>query len=190
MLKCRTAMMNLQRLKSIRRYLTKETAKVLVLGLVLSHLDYSNAIFVGLPDKDIKAMQRVQNAAAKMVLLKTKYDSSTDALKSLHWLPIKYRVDHKMLTLVYKCLHDKALDYLKNLLMVIGDSERSMRLNSQYMRLLIPKTTKKMFAARSFSVKGAELWNNLPTSFKISSSVDDFKAKLKMFLFTKAYMDN
>ena len=99
-------------------------------------------------------MQRVQNAAAKMVLLKTKYDSSTDALKSLHWLPIKYRVDHKVLTLVYKCLHDKAPDYLKNLLTVIGDSERSMRSNSQYMRLLIPKTTKKMFAARLFSVKG------------------------------------
>ena len=190
MLKCRTAMMNLQRLKLIRKYLTEETAKVLVLGIVLSHLEYSNAIFVGLPDKDIKAMQRVQNAAAKMVLLKTKYDSSTDALKRFHWLPIRYRVDHKMLTLVYKWLHDKALDYLKNLLTVIGDSERSMRLNSQYMRLLIPKTTKKTFAARSFSVKGAEMWNNLPNSVKISSSVNDFKAKLKMFLFTKAYMDN
>ena len=190
MLKCRTAMMNLQRLKLIRNYLTEETAKVLVLGLVLSHLDYLNTIFVGLPDKDIKAMQRVQNAAAKMVLLKTKYDSSTDALKRLHWLPIRYHVDHKMLTLVYKCLHDKAPDYLKNLLTVIGDSERSMRSNSQYMRLLIPKTTKKTFAARSFSVKGAELWNNLPNSVKISSSVNDFKAKLKMFLFTKAYTDN
>ena len=180
MLKRRTAMMNLQRLKLIRKYQTEETAKVLVLGLVLSHLDYSNAIFVGLSDKDIKAMQRVQNAAAKMVWLKTKYDSSTDALKRLHWLPIRYRVDHKMLT----------LDYLKNLLTVIGDSERSMRLNSQYVRLLIPKTTKKTFAARSFSVKGAELWNKLPNSVKISSSVNDFRAKLKMFLFTKAYMDN
>ena len=190
MLKCRTAMMNLQRLKLIRKYLTEETAKVLELGLVLSHMDYSNAIFIGLPDKDTKAMQRVQNAAAKMVLLKTKYDSSTDALKRLHWLPIRYHVDHKMLTLVYKCLHDKAPDYLKNLLMVIGDSERSMRSNSQYMRLLIPKTTKKTFAARSFSVKGAELWNNLPNSVKISSSVNDFKAKLKMFLFTKAYTDH
>ena len=135
-------------------------------------------------------MQRVQNAAVKMVLLKTKYDSSTDALKSLHWLPIRYHVDHKMLTLVYKCLHNKAPDYLKNLLTVIGDSERSMRSNSQYMRLLIPKTTKKTFTARSFSVKGAELWNKLPNSVKISSSVDDFRAKLKTFLFTKAYMDN
>ena len=113
-----------------------------------------------------------------------------DALKWLLWLPIRYHVDHKMLTLVYKCLHDKAPDYLKNLLTVIGDSERSMRLNSQYMRLLIPKTTKEMFAARSFSVKGAELWNNLPNSVKISSSVNDFKAKLKTFLFTKAYTDS
>ena len=70
MLKCRTAMMNLQRLKLIRKYLTEETAKVLVLGPVLSHLDYSNAIFVGLKDKDIKAMQRVQNAAAKIGIVK------------------------------------------------------------------------------------------------------------------------
>ena len=63
--------------------------------------------------------------------------------------------------------------------MVIGDSERSMRSNSKYMRLLIPKNTKKMFAARSFSVKGAELWNNLPNSVKISRVLMTLKQNSK-----------
>ena len=42
--KCRTAVLNLQRLKMIRSCLTIETCKTLVQGLVLSHLYYANAV--------------------------------------------------------------------------------------------------------------------------------------------------
>ena len=45
--KCRTAMMNLQRIKVLHPSLTWEAAHVLIRGLVTSHLDYCNAIFAG-----------------------------------------------------------------------------------------------------------------------------------------------
>ena len=80
----------------------------MVFGLVTSHLDYANALYIGLPDCDIAKLQQVQNAAAKLVLNKTKYDSATEALKELHWLPIRCRVIHKLLTLVYKALKGNA----------------------------------------------------------------------------------
>ena len=51
-------------------------------ALVVSHLDYSNGIFIGLPKKAIKKMQRIQNMAAKVTIQKSKYDSSTEALKT------------------------------------------------------------------------------------------------------------
>ena len=38
--KCKTAMWNIQRIKSIRNMLTKDACETLILGLVLSHLDY------------------------------------------------------------------------------------------------------------------------------------------------------
>ena len=106
--KCRTAMMNLHKIKFLHPSLTQESAHVLVRGLVTSHLDYCNAIFAGLPKVLLQILQKVQNIAAKLVLGYNKYDSSTVALQTLHWLPVKKRIDLKILTLVHKCLPGQA----------------------------------------------------------------------------------
>ena len=66
--KCRTTMMNLQKIKLLCPSLTQESAHVLIRGLVTSHLDYCNAIFAGLPKVLLKILQKVQNIAAKLVL--------------------------------------------------------------------------------------------------------------------------
>lgn len=67
-LKCRAAMWNIQRIKLIRHILTPDTCETLVLGTVISHLDYANTLYLGLPQCDIKRLQRVQNIAPKLVL--------------------------------------------------------------------------------------------------------------------------
>ena len=94
-MKCRVAMLNLQRIKMIQKYLTKDVANTLALSLVISHLDYCNAILVGLPDTDISHLQRIQNICAKTVLGQDKYESSTRCLHDLHWLPIQKRIQYK-----------------------------------------------------------------------------------------------
>ena len=58
--------------------------QTLVLEIVMSHLDYSNTIFSGLPEKDLANLQRIQNAGAKLVLQKSKSDSATECLHALH----------------------------------------------------------------------------------------------------------
>ena len=55
--KCCIAMWNLQKLKAICHHLTEETCTTLVMGLLISHLDYANVILVGLPDTDIHKLQ-------------------------------------------------------------------------------------------------------------------------------------
>ena len=100
--KCRIAMWNLQWLKPLQPSLTVQACMTLVLGLVMSYLDYVNSAFIGLPASDINKMQRMQNAAAKFVLNLKRMDSSTEGLKKLHWLPIKFRIKFKILLLVYK----------------------------------------------------------------------------------------
>ena len=87
--KCKSAMLNLLKIISIRKYLDKETATKLTVSLCLSHLDYANSLLIRLADCRIKLMQKVQNMAAKVVLNLKKHDSSTDAIKTLHWLPIR-----------------------------------------------------------------------------------------------------
>ena len=93
-LKVQKAMANFIKIKSIHKYITKEACTTLVIMLCMSHLDYSNAQLYGLPKKIIKRYQEVQNMCAKLVLGRSKYSSSTDALKCLHWLPIQDRAAH------------------------------------------------------------------------------------------------
>jgi hypothetical protein len=181
--KCGTAMGSLFRIRNIRKYLTQDACHTLVRGLVLSHLDYANAILLGLPECDIKKLQRVQNMAAKVTLSKGKYDSSTECLKALHWLPVRHRITHKVLCLVYKALHGAAPKYMTEMLTLKQQRRGSLRSNEDYMTLEEPCTKRKTFAHRSFSVMGAVLWNKLPNDIKMSESISQFKAKLKTHLY-------
>ena len=52
---------------------------------------------------------------------------------------------------------------------------------------LVPKTSKKTFAARSFSVLGPELWNKLPSTIREIDNYARFKKELKTHLFKIAY---
>ena len=86
-----------------------------MVALVLSHLDYTNSLLGGLPKASIAKLQRIQNIAAKVVLNKGKYDSATSCLETLHWLPIKYRIEYKIITLVHRSLHNATPPYLTRL---------------------------------------------------------------------------
>ena len=113
--KCRLAMANLHSIKNLGSIHTKQATQTLVIGLVMSHLDYCNTLFIGLLECDISKLQWIQNISARLVLHKEHY-STTACLKTLHWLSVCQRIKHKLLTIIYKCFKGKALAYLSNLL--------------------------------------------------------------------------
>ena len=82
--KCRTAAINFQRIKAIQRVLTEQVMETLVLGTVMSHLDYCNAILCDLPNTNISQLQAIQNMCAKLVKGATKYTSNEEVLYQLH----------------------------------------------------------------------------------------------------------
>ena len=98
----RTCSYHLRRLRQIRRRAGYEVTVELVLALIMSMLDYSNALFAGLPASTIAPLQRVQNAAARLVLQLGPRDHITQGLRHLHWLPICERVLYKL----YVLMHD------------------------------------------------------------------------------------
>ena len=125
--KFQIAMLNIQHITNIRHLLTQEATETLVLGRVMSHLDYCNGILAGLLDVDISRMQCVQNIAAKMIALNDtsmKDNNSKNILAKLHWLPIHRRMRYKILTLIHKCLSCKAPEYLMKLLIQYPYTER------------------------------------------------------------------
>ena len=190
--KCQTAMLSIQQIKNIRYLLTQEATEILVLGTVMSHLDYCNSVLVGLPDVDISKMQCIQNIAARMVVLNDvsmRDSNSRSILANLHWLPIRRRTEYKILTLVHKCLSSGVPKYLNNLLTEYPYTERRQGLRSQHQerRLVEPKTKLKTFAARSFSCAGPKWWNRLPNALKTIKDVQQFKNRLKTYLFKEEY---
>ena len=98
--KCQAATLNLKRIRSIRHLITTDIAASLCLCLCISHMDYCNSVLYGLPKSSLDKFQRIQNMCACLVLRKNMRESATQCLQELHWLPIKQRIEFKMLTLI------------------------------------------------------------------------------------------
>ena len=112
----KSANYHLRNIGRIRKYLTAESTKSAVISLVTSRSDYCNGLPCGIPEELICKLQRVQNNATRVVTLTNKHDHITPVLKELHWLPVRKKIEFKILLLAYKCLHGTASSYLREML--------------------------------------------------------------------------
>jgi hypothetical protein len=102
---CKSSFLDLRNFASIRKYLTIFTATTVANALISCRFDYCNSLsFSGISTADFSRLQYIQNSLARVIRSKHKYDHITPTLKSLHWLPVRYRCHFKILTLVYKYL--------------------------------------------------------------------------------------
>ena len=83
---------------------------------------------------------------AKLTLQKAKFDSTTEALAQLHWLPIRQRITFKIATITHKCIYRTAPQYLKDLL-TFTQTSRNLRSSIDKTRLIVPFTKCRTFAA-------------------------------------------
>ena len=77
---CQTAYFKLKHISSIRRFFTEDATKTLVTSYILSRLDYCNCLFMGTPNSVIQPLQKIQNFAARLVLLVPSHHHSTPLL--------------------------------------------------------------------------------------------------------------
>ena len=79
---------------------TTDVTSGLVSAFVTTRMDYCNSILAALaalPQSSIDPLQRVQNAAARLITYNgTREKNITPALRSLHWLPVKFRIIFKL----------------------------------------------------------------------------------------------
>ena len=69
-------------LRHIRHLLSQDVAHTLARSIVMSKLDYCNAVLYGSPKTTIAVLQRVQNSLARVVLLQKKYANASPLLQS------------------------------------------------------------------------------------------------------------
>ncbi len=181
---CRFALHNIRK---IRPFLTAHAAQLLVQALVISRLDYCNALLAGLPSNTIKPLQMIQNAAARLVFNEPKRAHVTPLFVSLHWLPVAARIQFKTLMLAYRTTTGSAPTYFHSLLRIYIPS-RSLRSASEQC-LMVPSQRGSKSLSRTFSFTVPGWWNDLPTPIRNAGSLSNFKQQLKTHLF-QLYLKN
>ena len=181
------AFYHLHNLRLIKKHLSRDSLITLVHASLTSCLDYCNGLLFGLPKAKIAKLQRVQNAAARLILGIGKFSHITPALYELHWLPVSLGIDYKILLLTFKCIYGLAPTYLSDLISIKSNSLYNLRSTG---KLLLDHPKEKMLTtlgARSFSAAALKLWNGLPVELRQATSLNNFKSRLKPYLFKKYF---
>ena len=132
---CSSCRYDIRRIACIRKYLTQSAAAKLMSALVISRLDYCNALLASASQDQINRLQMIQNHAARVVMRKRIRDHITPVLHELHWLPIEYRYKFKIATLAYRQFQGSLPSYLG---LNSRECSRDVRSNSEK-RLHPPK---------------------------------------------------
>lgn len=168
-------------LRHVRSLLTDDLAQTVACSIVASRLDYCNAILYGAPAATFDVLQRVQNNLARVVCQSRGRVDARPLLRSLHWLPVRQRVTHKMATTTFKVMSSSTPAYLSDLIKTATPA-RPLR-SSDAPLLAVPRVRTEL-ARRAFSVAAPQTWNSLPANIRQCNSLPTFKRHLKTHLFT------
>ena len=110
---CASAFYHLHNISRIRKFLNTDTTKALV-----HTLHYCNSLLYSLPASHLNKVQRVLNAAARLVFRAPHYCRITPLLYELHWLPVRQLISFKILQFVFKAIHGFAPTYLREIVSI------------------------------------------------------------------------
>ena len=110
----------------------------------------------------------------------------SDLLHSeLHWLDIYQRVQYKLGVTIYRCLQNRAPQYMADCCVRTSDvSSRQYLRSANRRQLVVPRHRRSKFGRRSFSVAAPMVWNSFRDSLRDPTlSIDNFRSTLKTHLF-------
>ena len=127
------------------------------------------------------------NAAVRVLLRVPRYCHICPLVRDLHWLPVEFRINYKIIILTFKIIHGTAPKYLSELISFKSNSHYGLRSNNQL--LLSPPKVKTLVTLgdRAFVAAAPKLWNSLAPSLRDISNYELFKQELKTFLFRQAF---
>ena len=113
------------------------------------------------------------------------YEHISPILAKLHWLPVCSRIEYKILLLTFRALNNIGPQYIRDLLNIYTPP-RNLRSIDKHV-LVVPNSKMKTAGDRAFSCIAPRLWNGLPEDIKSSRTLENFKSKLKTYLFKKSF---
>jgi len=173
----------LRRLRQIRRSVGAEVTKRLVTALILSRIDYCNAALAGLPQSTLQPLQRVLNAAARLITDTKPWDHITPVLRQLHWLSVSQRIQYKLCLLMHNIYIKQCPDYMNDLVCLTSQTATRPGLRSENSLSYRKPALNTTLGQRAFSYAGPAAWNSLPLNTQSEVNTNSFRRQLKTFLF-------
>ena len=112
-----TSSLQLKLLLILFFYLPINNCYHIIHALITSRVDYCNSLLYGLPTTQLNKIQRLLNAAARLVCRSPRYCHLTPLMHNLHWLPVNLRIRFKVLLFVFKAIHGVAPCYISDLIL-------------------------------------------------------------------------
>jgi len=179
---CRAGYYQLRQLHQIIQSLTPTVAQTLVQAFISCRPDYCNSLLYGIADSQLRRLQLVQNAAARLITGTRRTEHITPVLQSLQWLPVRQRILFKLAVLVHKCLNGRAPVYLADDCRLIRRRLSGLRSSSSATKLEVPPT--RMTFSDRFLPSTDHVWNSLPASIRDPSlTLAVFSNRLKTHLY-------
>ena len=134
----------------------------------------SNALLYSLSQSIISAVQRIQNAAVRLLTGTKKFKQ---VLKSLHRLLVGKRINFKVLLLAPEYMRDLLQERINVQTLHCTDSSQ----------LAVPQNRLKCFGDHAFSIAALRLWTALLGSITDCKLIDAFNISLTTYLFESAF---
>ena len=165
------------------------TLKVqMITTYIIPLIDYCNVIFTAATQLAVNKLQKLLNTAVRFVFNlngKRRRLSITPYLKKLHILPVNYRIKYKLCLLIYKCIQGCAPKYICDLItQKVSFSKLRSSNDLLSLHIDVPRST---YGEHAFSYIAPVHWNTLPLDLRLTSSLDDFKKRLKTYFFRQCY---
>ena len=160
----------------IKKNLLKSHLENLVHSVVVNRLDYCNGLLINVKKELLYKLQKVQNAAARLILGRRRRDSAKMALRELHWLNVEARVMFNVLLLVFKVIRGMCSKNLQVKMKSFNGRK------SDFLKLDTPNFKTK-YGKRTFVFNGPRLWNALSDDMRKEEDIVTFKKELKTLLF-------
>ena len=101
---------------------------------------------------------------------------------NLHWLPIAYRVQYKVLLYRFTRLYPGCCSSIPSGSLIHMRSIRPGLRSADGLMLDVPRSRSATYGDRTFCVVGPRMWNDLPPELRNAQTVNSFKTNLKKLI--------
>ena len=162
-------------IKRIKPFVSPEILHYIYNALVQPHFDYCSIVWGNCGKTLSEKLQKLQNRAAR-ILTSSSYDADAGyLLQQLGWKDLIAQRQIQVALMVFKALNDLVPDYLSSMFTERSTPGYVLRDSTNKLNVPLPRTN---YLKKSFSYRGATLWNSLPCSLRQVKSLNHFKQLL------------